>query len=288
MTTSDTDDPIVQQGLKQLRLFSLRDPLTERFGAEYFRQLPRQPGVYFFYGSRDELLYIGQSLDLRARIGSYRHVTPEKNPKRTLRLVGRIVRIEWEVCPTPGDAIERERVLLLEKRPPFNRAGVWEGDPWWLEVAARDGRVHLQLSRKSAAGIGPLPSAFRYAFGSAVRCLQRLAHPRRPMADYPHGLFGPAVPLALTLVFPDAEAAARTITEFAQGGGEDFFTAFEEAPPALTLLEQEYWREEIDALRRYATKWQRKAAAMEERMAPEARRDSVVSAQTDLAGLMGL
>ena len=133
------NDPIVQQGLKQLRLFTMRDPLTERFGADYFRALPRQPGVYFFYGNKGELLYIGQSLDLRARIGSYRHVTPEKHPKRTLRLVSRIARMEWRICATAADAVELESVLLLEHRPPFNRAGVWQGDPWWLSVEAQGG-----------------------------------------------------------------------------------------------------------------------------------------------------
>jgi excinuclease UvrABC nuclease subunit len=86
------------------------------------------PRVYFFHGGDGELLYIGQSLDLRERIGSYRHVTPEKNPKRTLKLVHRIVRIEWKECSTQTEAIDLERVLLLEHRPPFNRAGVWKDE----------------------------------------------------------------------------------------------------------------------------------------------------------------
>ena len=99
-------------GAKQLRLFSLRDPLTERFGPEYFRSLPQGPGVYFFHGSQGELLYIGQSADLKARIGSYRHVTPETNPKRTLRLVQRIVRVEWKICGTAEEAVELVPVCL--------------------------------------------------------------------------------------------------------------------------------------------------------------------------------
>ena len=83
----------------QLKLFHIENPLSMRLGSDFFRALPSVPGVYFFHGKDDELLYIGQSLDLKARIGSYRHVTPEKNPKRTLKLVHRIVRIEWKVQP---------------------------------------------------------------------------------------------------------------------------------------------------------------------------------------------
>ena len=98
----------------QLKLFHIENPLSVRFGADFFRSLPSVPGVYFFYGREGELLYIGQSLDLKARIGSYRHVTPEKNPKRTLKLMHHIVRIEWKECATQDEAIELERVLLLE------------------------------------------------------------------------------------------------------------------------------------------------------------------------------
>lgn len=75
---------------QQLKLFHIESPLSVRLGSDFFRSLPSVPGVYFFHGKDGELLYIGQSLDLRARIGSYRHVTPEKNPKRTLKLVHRV------------------------------------------------------------------------------------------------------------------------------------------------------------------------------------------------------
>jgi hypothetical protein len=37
------------QRVKQPRLFSLGDPLTERFGSALFRSLPAGPGVYFFH-----------------------------------------------------------------------------------------------------------------------------------------------------------------------------------------------------------------------------------------------
>lgn len=79
---------------KQLKLFHIENPFSLRMGPDFFRSLPSGPGVYFFYGKDGALLYIGQSSDLKARIGSYRHVSPEKNPKRTLRLVHRVVRIE--------------------------------------------------------------------------------------------------------------------------------------------------------------------------------------------------
>ena len=112
---------------RQPRLFHLESSLSVKFGSAFFRSIPSQPGVYFFFDRDDMLLYIGQSADLRSRVGSYRHVTPEKNPKRTVRLVARTTRIEWELCDSTAAAIERERVLLLARRPPVNRAGGRKG-----------------------------------------------------------------------------------------------------------------------------------------------------------------
>ncbi|WP_395750893.1 nucleotide excision repair endonuclease [Prosthecobacter sp.] len=238
---------------KQLKLFHLENPLSVRLGAEFFRALPAVPGVYFFYGQAGELLYIGQSSDLRARIGSYRHVTPEKNPKRTLRLVHRIVRIEWEECATPVNAIALEAKLLLEHRPPFNRAGVWQGEPWWLKIEASSNKVLLELTREES-GTGPHPAGFRYVVGSLVRCACRVFQPQASLSTYPHGVFNASVPLILSLPLPDAPVVAAQLKSYAEGLHEPFLSKLEEMPLGATALEQEYWQEELERLRKYASK----------------------------------
>ena len=166
---------------RQLKLFQLESPLTLRFGSEFFRTLPQSPGVYFFYDGEGHLLYIGQSSDLRARIGSYRHVTPEKHPRRTLRLLSRVALIDVQTCDTAAEAFELERVSLLAHRPPFNRAGVWKGDPWWLKIEAVSDRLNLELIREES-DTGPHPPAFRYVLGSLVRCLYRAALRSSPLS----------------------------------------------------------------------------------------------------------
>jgi hypothetical protein len=239
---------------RQLKLFHLENPLTIRFGNEFFRALPAVPGVYFLYGSEGQLLYIGQSADLRARIGSYRHVTPEQNPKRILRLVSKVVRIEWRECTTPAEAVECERVLLLEHRPPFNRAGVWQGDPWWLAAEERDGYLFLDLTREQREGRhGPLPSSFRYVFGSLVRCVYRLALPERSLADFPHGITGATVPLNLRLTLPNAQASLRLFIACMTGHSDELILPFTGLPPLLSEREQEFWREEVERVARWAS-----------------------------------
>lgn len=154
---------------------------------------------------------------------------------------------------TANEAVELERVLLLEHRPSFNRAGVWQGDPWWLNVEAREGKVHLDLIRQEG-GIGPLTSAFRHAFGSLIRCLYRAAFPSLPISQYPHGLFGPVVPLSLVLSFPDVEDAVKMVMSFAEGDSAELLIRLESLHLGNSESEKGYWLEKVERLKKYAAK----------------------------------
>ncbi|GEP45752.1 nucleotide excision repair endonuclease [Brevifollis gellanilyticus] len=238
---------------KQPQLFRIENPLSARLGNEFFRALPGVPGVYFFYSQTNELLYIGQSLDLRSRIGSYRHVTPEKNAKRTLRLVHRVFRIEWKTCDTAEEAIELERMLLLEYRPKFNRAGVWQGEPWWLKINVEAGKLMLSLSREEG-GTGPHPSAFRHVYGSLARCLYRLTWPSAPISTYPHRFFDAAVPLNLSITLPESSDLVATLQSYVTGNAETLLTLLDAMSIGITENEMEYWNEERERLKKYAAK----------------------------------
>ncbi|MBX7209387.1 MAG: GIY-YIG nuclease family protein [Verrucomicrobiaceae bacterium] len=247
---------------RQPRLFHLESSLSVKLGSAFFRSIPSEPGVYFFYDRDDTLLYIGQSADLRARVGSYRHVTPEKNPRRTLRLVARTTRIEWELCDSAATAIERERVLLLERRPPFNRAGVWKGDPWWLAMAEKeDGMLQLTLTREAGDGfIGPLPPAARYVLVTLLRMLLRIANPAVHLAGFPQGLMNAAAPRELRIALPDSRSAMQTIAAGLQGDVREVLEALGALPPAGSTTEQEFWQEEAERLSKYAAKMAREGA----------------------------
>jgi hypothetical protein len=236
---------------RQPGLFPLENVLTQRFGREFFINLPESPGVYFFSDQTGKLLYIGQSASLRARVGSYRQVVEGRHPKRTLRLVSRIHHIEWELCDTPAHAIERERELLLERRPPFNRAGVWIGQSWWLAGGVVSGRLQLQLQRESGE-IGPLSPAFRHLFGVLARCVYRVAYPASPIHRYPCGLIRPSTPLSLSLSL--TESAWALFTNAARGEAAELLALLDALPPPASLGEQEFWTDQRDQIENYAAK----------------------------------
>ncbi len=213
---------------RQLRLFAAENPMRARFPRAFMQTVPREPGVYYFRDVAGKLLYVGQSHELRKRVGSYRHIHPDRHPRRLVRLVHQVRQIEWEICESPEAAIERERVLLLELRPGFNRAGVWKPPPWWLRVSLDTGvegqgndlspllRVDLCTDASLIANaapvaaamedlvgegsgsplraerqsflLGPFPSSFRWVHAAMLRCLHRWLFPEIPLHALPAGL----------------------------------------------------------------------------------------------------
>ena len=112
----------------QLWLFDPPKPLVERFGEEFFRALPTGPGVYLMCGDAEGVLYVGKARNLRKRLSSYRVANPERLPRRIIRLLHRVRRIEFDLCPTEEAARNREELLICVFAPKFNAAGkVWPG-----------------------------------------------------------------------------------------------------------------------------------------------------------------
>jgi excinuclease UvrABC nuclease subunit len=114
----------------QLWLFPPPRPLVERLGEDFFRRLPCRPGVYLMCGPHEGVLYVGKARNLRRRLASYRVANPERMPRRILRLLQQVTRIEFDECPDEQTAKWREEMLISVLTPKFNRVGT-----------SRDGRL---------------------------------------------------------------------------------------------------------------------------------------------------
>ena len=109
---------------QQLTFFPPPKPLVERFGTEFFRQVPERPGVYLLCGPGDGVLYVGKAKNLRQRLGNYRSANLDRVPRKLVRLLHAVERIEWDECEDEASALNRERELLRALQPRFNSAGV--------------------------------------------------------------------------------------------------------------------------------------------------------------------
>ncbi len=110
----------------QLWLFPPPKTLIERLGEDFFRALPSGPGVYLMCGESEGVLYVGKARNLRKRLSSYRVANPERLSRRIIRLLHRVTRIEFDICPTEEAASYREELLICVLLPRFNAAGkIW-------------------------------------------------------------------------------------------------------------------------------------------------------------------
>lgn len=136
---------------EQLCFFKFPRPLLERFGRDFFRNIPKSPGVYIFTGERRRVLYVGQSQNLRERLSYYKNAQPEREPKRIIRLVHQTTGIEVEFCESVEAARLRELALIGQHRPRFNVANTLSPTYTFFglrECANRGDRFSLRISMK--------------------------------------------------------------------------------------------------------------------------------------------
>lgn len=139
-------------------------PLIERLGVEFFRALPSGPGVYLMCGAGEGVLYVGKARNLRKRLSSYRVANPERFPRRMLRLLHSVTRIEWDECRTETAARHREEELICALMPRFNAAG--KSWPFsgparlaWQQRRARTEKLIAELALLMPASAFPSPTS---------------------------------------------------------------------------------------------------------------------------------
>ncbi len=90
---------------------------TEEFSA-IAGTIPVQPGIYKYYNSDNELIYVGKAKHLRKRVSSYFSKTFTNY--KTAELVNRIKKIEFTIVNSEQDAFLLENSLIKEYQPLFN------------------------------------------------------------------------------------------------------------------------------------------------------------------------
>ncbi len=85
---------------------------------EKLKDLPTQPGVYFYYDRAGKIIYIGKAKVLKNRVKSY--FTGQPDSPKTARLVARIWDLETLVTRTEVEALLTEANLIKQHKPRFN------------------------------------------------------------------------------------------------------------------------------------------------------------------------
>ncbi len=247
----------------QLRLFSPPKPLLERFGQDFFRRIPRSPGVYLMGGRAEGLLYVGQSRNLRARLNSYKNLNPERASRKLVRLVHEVTSITWEVCGSPEQAQLRENELLRLHKPRFNVANTRPEHYGFLGVQAQGrGLVLRRTTAQKPEAAEALYGAFkgigrvRGAHGALLRLLWAIA--RQPASPYEipsvllHGR--PPNRFALELSPGTAEGVSDALAAFLGGESERFLDLVAASLPSshgVCPFLAKLWERDLESLREF-------------------------------------
>ena len=87
---------------------------------EELEAIPHAPGVYLFYGANAQPIYIGKSVDLKARV--LNHFANDHASATDLRLSQEVRRIEWQRSAGETGALLREAELIKTRLPAHNIA----------------------------------------------------------------------------------------------------------------------------------------------------------------------
>jgi len=174
----------------QLLLISDPRPLDQSLGREFFRTAPECAGVYLMRDAQDKVLYVGKAKNLRHRLRNYRIANPDKMPRRHLKMVRQVARIELQSCPNETAALEQEAKLIRAIRPKFNRAGVWPGKPRfivWRVIADQMELALTEIPEPTWRRFGGTVGISHHLLQSLARLLWLACHPVRTYAELPTG-----------------------------------------------------------------------------------------------------
>lgn len=80
--------------------------------------LPTTPGVYMYFDSEGNVIYVGKAKNLKRRVSSYFNRTHDST--RTNLLVRAIADMKYIVVPTEQDALNLENSMIKEYKPRYN------------------------------------------------------------------------------------------------------------------------------------------------------------------------
>jgi DNA polymerase-3 subunit epsilon len=106
------DDPILVRNTKLVKL-------NPNLDISKLELIPEEPGIYFFYNEKGDLIYIGKSRNLLQRIRTH---LSNNTSNRAMEMRDAIADIDWEVTGSELIALLKESSEIKKNKPVYNRA----------------------------------------------------------------------------------------------------------------------------------------------------------------------
>ena len=126
LMTRDRELAGAGQGLiKNTRLSKLNPNLD----ISKIEKIPEEPGVYYFYNEKGDLIYIGKSRNLRQRIRTH---LSNNTTNRAMEMRDLIADVDWEMTGSELVALLMESSEIKKNKPVYNRAQRRTGFQWGI------------------------------------------------------------------------------------------------------------------------------------------------------------
>ena len=144
---------------------------------EKIKLFPHSPGVYRYYDSEGNVIYVGKAKDLHKRVAQY-FVPAERLTRKTAVMVSKIADAEYTVVESEADALLLENNLIKQFKPRYNILLKDSKTYPWICVSAGDfPKVFLtrKMVKDGSRYFGPYSSVLH------ARCLVEFIHSVYPV-----------------------------------------------------------------------------------------------------------
>ena len=146
----------------------MKRPWEKKVSLKAFQKknsLPEPPGVYFFLGASDEVLYIGKATSLRDRVKSYfmQDILATRGPKISLMLE-RVVQVAYRHTDSVLEALLLESELIKDHQPPYN-TDAKDDKSYYRVIITKEKFPRVLMVRERDLDQGKFMLPVKYAFG---------------------------------------------------------------------------------------------------------------------------
>lgn len=128
---------------------------------ENLKGLPDIPGVYIFYNSQKEIIYVGKASSLKSRVRSY--FAGKKSPRPIEEMIHEVVDLKTEQTDSALEAAILEGYYIKKYRPKYNIQ--WRDDKSWNYIGISKDKFPRVLTIRQHELTEQKKKEFKYLFG---------------------------------------------------------------------------------------------------------------------------
>ena len=139
-------------------LSTLHTRFDKRFGPEYFKRIPREPGVFWMNDSKRQLLLLGHSKNLQYKLLLLRSYLLHSTPHTDSEIIQQIHEIHWTHCENSEASFYLEKKLAEQFNSAYKIENTEGESYYYLNFQPSKNQFKLSMSQK--------PSQQKYSFGA--------------------------------------------------------------------------------------------------------------------------